>query len=138
MSETENKWNYYQSLVKDAGFEGITDLLAMHKALQERLSLKDLEIVRLREAFSLCNFDASVFDKKDRFKNQEIVVKARKLLSNPPNTADLDAYVEAQINDFASEVKGLCQDFSSRNGSVYILDVKGAIDGLVELYAKKG
>lgn len=68
--------------------------------------------------------------------------KVKQALSTPLNTAELESFVakavESEIKKFASEVKGLCQDFSSVSGNVYVLDVKGAIDGLVELYAKKG
>lgn len=41
---------------------------------------------------------------------------------------------EKLLTNFAEEVKGLCSDFSSREGSVYIRDVQSAIDGLLKLY----
>lgn len=49
--------------------------------------------------------------------------------SMSPLHAAFKAGVEAAIE----EVKTLCRDFSSRNGSVYILDVAGALDGLAAL-----
>lgn len=41
---------------------------------------------------------------------------------------------EKLLTNFAEEVKGLCSDFSSRGGNVYIKDVQSAIDSLLELY----
>ena len=40
--------------------------------------------------------------------------------------------VQQELTDFAEAVKQLCNDFSSRTGNVYIKDVEGAIDGLLE------
>lgn len=39
---------------------------------------------------------------------------------------------QSSIREFAEAVKVLCNDFSSITGSVYIQDVKSAIDGLLE------
>jgi hypothetical protein len=40
--------------------------------------------------------------------------------------------IPAELKEFAEAVKGLCNDFSSRTGNVYIKDVQSAIDGLLE------
>jgi hypothetical protein len=42
--------------------------------------------------------------------------------------------IPSGLKEFAEEVKGLCNDFSSRTGNVYIKDVQSAIDGLLELH----
>ena len=73
---------------------------------QKKAFAAQAENLKLREAFSICNFDASVFEKEDRFKNQEIVVKARQALATPFDTAELEAYVESEIEKRMGEPKG--------------------------------
>lgn len=118
------------------------------KDLQQKLLASQASEARLREALKLAEEfisngiefdyirmpDDSLKGIDSAHETPNIIAKA---LSTQPNTVELEAHVESEIDKFASEVKGLCQDFSSMNGNVYILDVKGAIDGLVELYARK-
>lgn len=52
-----------------------------------------------------------------------------------PMPAAPAAQAPTTVEEFADEVKALCDDFSSRNGNVYILDVKARIDALVALYS---
>lgn len=47
----------------------------------------------------------------------------------PGQTQELERQVDLEA--FASDVKQLCEDYSSRDGSVYIKDVQGAIDSLL-------
>jgi len=111
------------------------------KALQQKLLASQASEARLREALKFYSVKARYkngWSSRDKHVMNDKGDIARQALSTQQNIAELEAYVESEIEKFASEVKGLCQDFSSMNGNVYILDVKGAIDGLVELYAKKG
>lgn len=50
-----------------------------------------------------------------------------------PSADEVHAAYSAGVKAAIDEVKSLCRDFSSRNGSVYILDVAGALDGLEAL-----
>lgn len=50
-----------------------------------------------------------------------------------PSADEVHAAYSAGVKAAIEEVKSLCRDFSSRNGSVYILDVAGALDGLEAL-----
>lgn len=118
MSEAEKSWNYYQSLIKESGFEGITELLAKHKALEQKLLQTQASEARLREALEslkegtlldaagnrnddgLADFwhfgRANTLQKQWVYKWLNIIDKA---LSTPPNTAELEAYVEIEIEE---------------------------------------
>jgi len=62
--------------------------------LQQRLALKDLEIMRVREALGV--LVANDYKKISGFTAME---NARKALSTTLQHADLDAYVEAQLGE---------------------------------------
>jgi hypothetical protein len=113
----------------------------------KKLLLSQLENKNLREAFEAIrktlhdendNENGAIQDTIWHGMGETLFDFIDASLSTSLTLDDLNAYVESEIDKFASEVKGLCQDFSSMHGNVYILDVKGAIDGLVELYTKKG
>jgi len=103
------------------------------KDLQERLALKDLEIVRLREVLETCKVE-NVGGLGELYFDVELV---EEVLSNPPTKADLDAYVEAQYGkpvawfheDYPSERFGDLEKFAYNYGST---------NKARPLYAKKG
>lgn len=55
--------------------------------------------------------------------------------SNAGIEAALRQHDAELLSQWNKEVHQLCKDFSSRNGSIYILDVDSALDGLTELMA---
>lgn len=66
------------------------------KDLQERLAISQLNEVRLREALETCHENSFGTGSKEQVFNSYMVEQA---LSTPPNRADLDAYVEAQMGE---------------------------------------
>jgi hypothetical protein len=129
MSEAEKRWNYYQALVKESGFEGITELLAKHKDLQQKVIQLEADLLqtqaseaRLRETLEslkegtlldaagnrnddgLADFwhfgRASTLQKQWVYKWLNIIDKA---LSTPPNTAELLAKRDDEVIEKCAE-----------------------------------
>jgi len=70
----------------------VYDVIISH--LQQRLALKDLENLRLKEAL----LEAIGFIPAYKV-NNSVVEKWKQALSTPPQREDLDAYVEAKLGE---------------------------------------
>jgi len=61
-----------------------SELLALrnNEGLRKKIASLSAQNEKYREALALCNFDASVFPKEERYAKQQIVVEARALLAS--------------------------------------------------------
>lgn len=103
LQQQQEIWNYYQTLVKDNGFDGVTDLLAKHKDLQQRLVQKDLETLALREALEIAVGrieDMLKADDGQAWKETERRLPTLKLaISTTYTTEHLDAWLKEKIGE---------------------------------------
>ena len=122
-----------------------------NKYLQQRLALKDLENLRLREALDVAveyqrndvvNFHQAYAGYKENKHEQydEDLKLVEDTLSTPPQREDLDAYVDAQLGE---PVAWLVTDFNSlRENFTGSKDNETKLRALgyrtTPLYAKKG
>jgi hypothetical protein len=163
MSEAEKSWNYYQSLVKESGFEGITDLLAKHKALEQKVIQLEASEVRMREAleesfeallpFAHCLQYIEVDEDDDEWAKFRLLIinyrdaakayeKNKTCLSSPPNTAELESFVakaRADERDKFNVVAYISEDAKlplKDDGSYWLYPEVS--NYRIPLYAKKG
>jgi hypothetical protein len=159
MSEAEKRWNYYQALVKESGFEGITDLLAKHKALQQKVIQLTTDLLasqaseaRLRQVLCYWREECTGFEPSISV----FALKVDEALSQSTNTDELESFVakavESEIDKRLGEPelymaknlhnKSYATSFSEPEARLFLLQSGLKVDGVeskvIPLYTKKG